>query len=144
MLGFQIAENWRNVPHADNLLIKNCRFYHHASFSPSYFLPKCSVLYFPSNEIECIFPNSKKVLWVHQDARSLKFQWLNFQSGRNIFLSIFATFHINLIRIHRSVQTLKFIKKSCYWLHSCREFSRFCWQLWLNPETTLWSLKPSQ
>lgn len=69
--GISIAENWRTLPHADNLLIKNCHFYHHASFSPSFFRSRCQVIDSPLNETECFFPNSKKVLWVHQEAKSL-------------------------------------------------------------------------
>ena len=105
-------------PHADNLLIKNCHFYHHESSNSSNFLPRCSVIYSPFIEIECFFfPNSKKIIWVHQEAKSL--QRINFQSGRNIFCSYLLLLISSWLRIHRFVWTLnsyKFIKKVFSWL----------------------------
>ena len=105
-------------PHADNLLIKNCHFYHHESSNSSNFLPRCSIIYSPFNEIECFFfPNSKKIIWVHQEAKSL--QRISFQSGRNIFCSYLLLLISSWLRIHRFVWTLnsyKFIKKVFSWL----------------------------
>ena len=117
MLGFQIAENWRNVPPCWQFVNQKLSFLHHASSNSSNFLPRCSIIYSPFNEIEWFFPNSKKIIWVHQEAKSL--QRINFQSGGNIFCSYLLLLVSSWLRIHRFVWTLnsyKFIKKAFSWL----------------------------
>ena len=81
------------------------------------FFPDAVLYILLSMRFNACFPNSKKIIWVHQEAKSL--QRINFQSGRNIFCSYLLLLVSSWLRIHRFVWTLnsyKFIKKVFSWL----------------------------